>query len=38
VRVTGNPRLFGGGQVILRDGDAYVAGSDPRKDGQALGY
>nr|MCS5638049.1 gamma-glutamyltransferase family protein [Myxococcota bacterium] len=35
VQVTASPRLFGGGQVILREGDAYVAGSDPRKDGQA---
>ena len=29
---------FGGAQMILRDGDHYVAGSDPRKDGQAVGY
>lgn len=29
---------FGGGQVILRDGDGYIAGSDPRKDGQAAGF
>jgi gamma-glutamyltranspeptidase/glutathione hydrolase len=27
---------FGGAQVILRTEDGYVAGSDPRKDGQAL--
>jgi gamma-glutamyltranspeptidase/glutathione hydrolase len=24
---------FGGGQVVARDGDGYVAGSDPRRDG-----
>mgnify|MGYP001406146913 FL=1 len=29
---------FGGGQIILRDGDGYIAGSDPRKDGQAAGF
>ncbi len=29
---------FGGAQVVLRQGDRYVAGSDPRKDGQALGW
>ena len=29
---------FGGGQIILRDGDGYIAGSDPRKDGQATGF
>ncbi len=29
---------FGGAQLILRDGDHYVAGSDPRKDGQAVAY
>lgn len=27
---------FGGAQIILRTADGYVAGSDPRKDGQAL--
>jgi gamma-glutamyltranspeptidase/glutathione hydrolase len=31
------PRLlFGGAQVIYRIADGYCAGSDPRKDGQAL--
>lgn len=27
---------FGGAQIVLKTGDGYVAGSDPRKDGQAL--
>jgi len=29
---------FGGAQLILRHGDGYVAGSDQRKDGQAVGF
>jgi gamma-glutamyltranspeptidase/glutathione hydrolase len=29
---------FGGAQLIARSGDAYVAGSDPRKDGCAIGF
>jgi gamma-glutamyltranspeptidase len=29
---------FGGGQVILLDGDALLGGSDPRKDGYAAGF
>lgn len=29
---------FGGAQLICRMEDGYVAGSDPRKDGQAVGY
>jgi gamma-glutamyltranspeptidase/glutathione hydrolase len=29
---------FGGAQLVLRRGGAYIAGSDPRKDGQAVGY
>jgi len=29
---------FGGAQIIRRLGDGYVAGSDPRKDGQAAGF
>lgn len=29
---------FGGAQIISRLGDSYVAGSDPRKDGQAVAF
>lgn len=29
---------FGGAQLVLRRGDAYIAGSDPRKDGQAVAF
>jgi gamma-glutamyltranspeptidase/glutathione hydrolase len=29
---------FGGAQLILNTGDGYAAGSDPRKDGQAVGF
>ena len=29
---------FGGAQLILREGDHYVAGSDPRKDGHAVAF
>jgi len=29
---------FGGAQLIWRTEDGYVAGSDPRKDGQAVGF
>jgi gamma-glutamyltranspeptidase/glutathione hydrolase len=29
---------FGGGQIILKDGNGFIAGSDPRKDGQAAGF
>ncbi len=35
VEIASSARLFGGGQIIARQGDGYVAGSDPRKDGQA---
>jgi gamma-glutamyltranspeptidase/glutathione hydrolase len=29
---------FGGAQLVLKRGDTYIAGSDPRKDGQAVAY
>ena len=29
---------FGGAQLILRAEDGYVAGSDPRKNGQGLAF
>jgi gamma-glutamyltranspeptidase/glutathione hydrolase len=29
---------FGAGQMIVRDGDGYIAASDPRRDGQAAGF
>jgi gamma-glutamyltranspeptidase/glutathione hydrolase len=29
---------FGGAQLVLRQGDSYVAGSDPRKDGGAVAF
>ena len=29
---------FGGAQLILKNGGSYVAGSDHRKDGQAVGF
>ncbi len=30
--------IFGGAQLIRKTGDYYVAGSDHRKDGQAVGF
>jgi gamma-glutamyltranspeptidase / glutathione hydrolase len=30
--------VFGGAQIIYRMSDGYCAASDPRKDGQAIGY
>ncbi len=38
--VTGQDRaLFGSGQIIVRDGEGVLyGGSDPRKDGQAVGF
>jgi gamma-glutamyltranspeptidase/glutathione hydrolase len=40
VRIEGGDGVFafGGAQLILKQGDTYVAGSDPRKDGQAVAY
>jgi len=36
---TGLPvQQFGGAQIILRTESGYVAGSDPRKDGQAVAF
>ncbi|MDB5745114.1 MAG: gamma-glutamyltransferase 2, Threonine peptidase family [Polaromonas sp.] len=29
---------FGGAQLVLRQGNTFVAGSDPRKDGQAVAF
>jgi gamma-glutamyltranspeptidase/glutathione hydrolase len=29
---------FGAGQFIVRSEHGYIAGSDPRRDGQAAGY
>lgn len=29
---------FGGAQLVLRREDIYIAGSDPRKDGQAVAF
>ncbi|MGH7087816.1 MAG: gamma-glutamyltransferase, partial [Stellaceae bacterium] len=29
---------FGGAQLVCREGDVYVAGSDHRKDGAAVGF
>jgi gamma-glutamyltranspeptidase/glutathione hydrolase len=35
---TAHESEFGGGQIILRSRGAYLAGTDPRKDGVAAGY
>ncbi|HZV20250.1 MAG TPA: gamma-glutamyltransferase family protein, partial [Hyphomicrobiales bacterium] len=39
--VVGRPDLdfaFGGAQIVLKTDGGYIAGSDPRKDGQAVAY
>jgi gamma-glutamyltranspeptidase / glutathione hydrolase len=33
-----DPASYGGGQIILVDGESLWGGSEPRKDGQAAGY
>ncbi len=38
VKIDDNPRGFGGAQLILRTADAYVGGSDHRKEGLAVGF
>lgn len=38
VRANLGPELFGGAQLILRTHSGYIAGSDHRKEGQAVGY
>jgi gamma-glutamyltranspeptidase/glutathione hydrolase len=37
VHVEDDPEPFGGGQVVLRVGEALAGGSEPRKDGHAAG-
>ncbi|MDR3435160.1 gamma-glutamyltransferase family protein [Telmatospirillum sp.] len=40
VEATDSSFAFGGAQIIVRDGESghYIAGSDPRKDGQAVTF
>lgn len=38
VRLGYQPASFGRGQIILREGDVYVGGSEPRADGQVAAY
>lgn len=36
--ITARPEIMGGAQLIYRMQDGYCAASDPRKEGQAVGY
>ena len=36
--IDGPPSAFGGAQAIVRLPKGFAAGSDPRKDGMAVGY
>ena len=38
VPVSGTAPFFGGAQMAWRHGDAYIAASDPRRDGLAAGF
>jgi len=38
VNVPGDSFGFGCGQFVVRTGDGYMAGSDPRRDGYPVGY
>jgi gamma-glutamyltranspeptidase/glutathione hydrolase len=38
VQPTDSGFSFGGAQLIVKAADGYIAGSDPRKDGQAVAY
>jgi gamma-glutamyltranspeptidase/glutathione hydrolase len=38
VNVPGDSFGFGCGQFVVRAGDGYMAGSDPRRDGYPVGY
>jgi gamma-glutamyltranspeptidase/glutathione hydrolase len=38
VPASGTAPFFGGAQMAWRHGDAYIAASDPRRDGLAAGF
>ena len=38
VRAFGRTDTFGGAQLVMRIDGGYIAASEPRKDGQAVGY